>query len=135
MNSVSQPIHVRTQAPTRPIEAEAVWLGQDLLVWIWGGERPHIGAVAAAQPRASLADPGRRSATASVLAYLGHKEDAVVKMVSESLAAAFDAKVVVAAGIHWDDLPAAEIGVIMERCRELVELLKQSVRPGRRGAP
>lgn len=127
----AQPIHVRTQAPTRPIEAEAVWLGRDLLVWIWGGEQPHIGAVAAAQPRSSLADPKRRSATASVLAYLGHKEDAVVKMVSESLAAALDTKVVVAAGIHWDDLPAEEIGIIMERCRDLVELLKKSVASGR----
>ena len=29
-------------------------IGPDLLVAIWGGEKPHIGAVAAAQPRPRL---------------------------------------------------------------------------------
>ena len=56
---------VRTTAKTYLVEAEAVRIGPDVLVYIWGGERPHIGSVAAAQPRPSLAVPDLKSATAS----------------------------------------------------------------------
>ena len=46
------PIAVRTAAPDWVVEAEAVRIGPDVLVWIYGGEKPHIGAVAAALARA-----------------------------------------------------------------------------------
>lgn len=114
---------VRTAAPTLVVDAEAVRIGADLLVYIWGGNVPHIGAVAAAQPRPSLADSQQNSATASVLTYLGHKEDEVVKYVSEKLSGALNTKVVVTAGIHWDDLTTPAIDTIIERCREITETL------------
>ena len=81
-------IKARAQDGGLSLLAEAVWIGPDLLVWIYGGEAPHIGAVAMAQPRASLADPERTSATASVFAYVGHKEDALAKEAAEALASA-----------------------------------------------
>ena len=103
---------------------EALWqrLGKDFLLSVWGGVA-HIGAVAMAQPRPSLADPGRLSATASVFCYVGHKEDGVVKEVSERLAAALDAKVVVAAGLHWDDLDPEGILQVQENVRALLEMI------------
>lgn len=119
------PISIRTEAAEWVIEASAVVIGEDLLVYIWGGERPHIGAVAAAQPRPSLADPARISATASVLTYPGHKEDEVVKRVAEALASACDRNVVVTAGIHWDDLEPAAIKVIGARIGEIIDKLIQ----------
>src|SRR5262245_28791326 len=94
------PRHVATQTGVYDIEASAVWIGSDLLVSIWGGDRPHIGSVAAAQPRPSLKDPEATSATASVLTYLGHKDDVTAKFVAEALAGAFGTNVVVTAGIH-----------------------------------
>lgn len=128
-------VQVKTQSPDFPVHAEAVHIGPDVLVFIWGGERPHIGAVAAAQPRASLAEEDTRSATASVLTFLGHKEDEVVKYASERLAAALNTHVVVTAGIHWDDLTPEAIRCIRERCREVVHLLIEKLatnnsRPG-----
>ncbi len=116
-------IYVRTRETSLVIEARAVRIGADILVCIWGGDRPHIGAVAAAQPRPSLADQNRRSATCSVLTYLGHKEDEVVKSVSEHLSAALDTHVVVTAGIHWDELKPNEIGVIGSRIEEITRQL------------
>jgi hypothetical protein len=116
-------VSVRTGASSWLVQAEAVCIGADVLVFIWGGERPHIGAVAAASPRPSLADPGTLSATASVLTYPGHKEDAVVKMVAEALSARLGTNVVVTAGIHWDNLPPQAIAEIMTRCREITDLL------------
>jgi len=125
-------IHVRTSEAAWVVEARAVRIGADILVYIWGGDRPHIGAVAAAQPRQSLADPNRRSATCSVLTFLGHKEDEVVKSVSEHLSAALGTHVVVTAGIHWDNLEAGEIGIIGSRIdeitRQLTERLKSEER-------
>lgn len=118
-------ISVRTSEPTFVVEADAVRIGSDILVYIWGGERPHIGAVAAAQPRPSLADPSKISATASVLSYVGHKEDAVAKHAAETIAARFETNVVATAGIHWDNLPADGIQIILDRCREItVELIE-----------
>jgi len=104
-----------------------VRIGPDILVYIWGGERPHIGAVAAAQPRPSLSDPNKTSATASVLTYPAHKEDSAVKLVAEALAARLSTNVVVTAGIHWDNLPAQSIEVVMDRCREIADLLGRAL--------
>ncbi len=111
---------------------EALWqrLGKDYLLSVWGGE-PHIGAVAMAQPRPSLADPSRVSATASVFCYVGHKEDEVVKEISERLASALGAKVVVAAGLHWDDLGQAGIDQVVKNVRALVDVIIKEERTGK----
>ncbi|MBI3122079.1 MAG: hypothetical protein HYZ03_07340, partial [candidate division NC10 bacterium] len=53
-----------------------------------GGDIPHIGAVAISIPRPSRADARRRSATTSVFALLGHKEDELARPVAASLAQA-----------------------------------------------
>jgi hypothetical protein len=87
-------------------------IGEDFLVSIWGGTKPHIGAVGIATPRASLKDPNRWSATSSNFTFIGHKEDLLVKQMSEGLAAQLKRNVVVVAGIHWDGVTASEIEVI-----------------------
>ena len=69
--------------------------------------------MALALPRPSLRDKKKTSATSSVLTLLGHKEDVTAKTVSEALAAALKKNVVVTAGIHWDNLKAEEIEVIV----------------------
>jgi hypothetical protein len=101
------------------VEALCQRIGKDYLVSIWGGEA-HIGAVGMAQPRASLKDHRRRSATASVFCYLGHKEDALVKEISELLASTLNTKVVVTAGLHWDHLDAQGIKQVVENVRDVV---------------
>lgn len=123
-------ISLRTTETDHVIEAEAVRIGPDILVYVWGGERPHIGAVAAAQPRPSLADPNKTSATASVLSYVGHKEDGVAKEMAERISAKFKANTVVTAGIHWDHLPAKGIQIIIERCHEMTDLIIGALEEG-----
>jgi len=114
-----------------PIHATAMLIGDDLLVAIWGGTKPHIGAVAVALPRPSLADPQITSSTSSVFTLLGHKEDKVVKMVSEHLSARLEKNVIVTAGIHWDDLPEGAIEEIVHSCRELAsEICTRIIREG-----
>jgi len=104
------------------VEALLQRIGNDLLLSVWGGAA-HIGAVAMAQPRPSLADPERVSATASVFCYVGHKEDELVKEISERLSSTLGAKVVVAAGLHWDNLTPAGIDKVKKNVRSLVDLI------------
>jgi gallate decarboxylase subunit D len=95
-------------------------LGEDLLVSIWGGTRPHIGAVGIAVARPSLANTHRFSATSSNFTFTGHKEDLLVKEVSEVIAANLRKNVVVTAGIHFDGLTAKELLVVQKLVRQLV---------------
>ena len=94
------------------IEALTQEIGEDLLVAIWGGTRPHIGAVGIAAPRPSLKDPKEWSATSSNFTFIGHKEDILVRKISEKLAGRLGRNVVVTAGIHWDGLTPKEIKLI-----------------------
>ena len=94
-------------------------MGQDLLVSIWGGTKPHIGAVGVAIPRPGLRDPRKWSATSSNFTFIGHKEDILVKQISERLASQLRRNVVVIAGIHWDDISNKEIKIIKNLAKEL----------------
>jgi hypothetical protein len=111
------------------LEALVKPLGPDLLVAIWGGTHPHIGAVALALPRPSLRDKRKTSATSSVLTLVGHKEDVTAKMVSEALAAALKQNVVVTAGIHWDNLKAEEIGKVVKLTERLANKIIEKASP------
>lgn len=104
-----------------PIHSLSILVGEDLLTCLWGGTEPHIGAVAVALPRPSIADPSVTSATSSVFTLLGHKEDQLVKVVSDRLSARLNKNVIVAAGIHWDHLDEGAIAEIMDSCQGLVE--------------
>jgi hypothetical protein len=110
------------------LRASARWIGGDLLVVIWGGERPHIGAVSLAQPRPSLKDSGIMSATASVICVVGHKEDDLVKEASEFLAAALNTRVVVTAGIHWDNLDEEGLRAVIQNSHALVKRIAEKMK-------
>jgi hypothetical protein len=106
-----------------PIHSMSILLGEDLLTCLWGGTKPHIGAVALALPRPSLADPTITSSTASVLTILGHKEDGLVKAAAEQLSARLNKNVVVTAGIHWDHLNETAIREIEDNCALLADMI------------
>jgi hypothetical protein len=114
--------HFQVDQGKFPISALLQRIGDDYLLSIWGGAA-HIGAVAMAQPRPSLADANRMSSTASVFCYVGHKEDELVRRISERLSAALSAKVVVVAGLHWDNLLHEEIAQVLSNADLLVSMI------------
>jgi hypothetical protein len=114
---------VKTEEDSYNLSAGVRLIGEDVLVAIWGGEKPHIGAVAVAQPRPSLKDPDVTSATASVICLVGHKEDELAKASAEILAATLNTAVVVTAGIHWDNLDPEGIRRIIQNSKILVEMI------------
>jgi hypothetical protein len=102
------------------VTAQVSTLGNDLLVVLCGG-REHVGAAAMAQPRPGISDPQQIGATSSVFTYVGHKEDIIAKSMSEELARSLNKKVVVVAGVHWDNLDPEEIRTIIKVCSELTK--------------
>ena len=114
---------INTNEGEYDLSASVRQIGQDYLVAIWGGDKPHIGAVAMAQPRPSLRDPEVTSSTASVFAYVGHKEDELAKAAAEIIAATLKTNVVVAAGIHWDNLPPEGIQRVIRNSEILVDMI------------
>jgi hypothetical protein len=118
---------IKTDKEAYNLEAFVKQIGQDLLVAIWGGEKPHIGAVAVAQPRPSLKDESVVSATASVFCYLGHKDDIIAKQAAEKLSATLNTNVTVTVGIHWDDIDEAGIKTVLANSQQLVNMIIEKI--------
>lgn len=118
-------------SPPFQVRAEAALIGDDLVVMLSGGDRPHIGAVAVGIPRPSLANREVTSATASVFAMVGHKEDDMARLVAREIAAALERNVVVTVGIHVDNISTEGIRSIEENCRSILEQLKEKLSKGR----
>ena len=118
---------IKTKEEAYGLEASVREIGEDLLIAIWGGGKPHIGAVAVAQPRPSLKDESVVSATASVFCYLGHKDDIIAKEAAEKLSATLNTNVTVTAGVHWDDIDEAGIKAIIANSQELVNLIIEKI--------
>ena len=117
---------VKTDKEVYNLEAFVKEIGHDFLVAIWGG-KPHIGAVAAAQPRPSLKNQSLRSATASVFCYPGHKDDIVAKEAAEKISSALNTNVTVTTGIHWDDIDEEGIKAVIKNSRQLVTMIIKEI--------
>lgn len=98
--------------------------GCGLVIVLTGGDEPHIGAVAIAIPRPSLADPTVTSSTTSVYAVVGHKDDEIAKPMAEKAARELNRVVVAIAGVH---VHGTTTGIIAEITRTASELLEDVV--------
>jgi hypothetical protein len=103
----------------RRIRALVTFVGEDLVIAVGGGEKPHVGCVVLAQPGASKTQPGGWSASCSVLTILPHKEEPIATRVAE----AFGRVTVVTAGVHDDNLDADGIAVYLRLAEELADKL------------
>lgn len=102
------------------LRLRALRMGDDWCLSLTGGDREHLGAVAMAQPRPSLAGDGL-SATASVLALAGHKEDMLARSMALFLAARLNACVSVSCGIHVENASQEQIQTIENHARRLMQ--------------
>ncbi len=108
-----------------PYQVQAVFslIGDDLVALISGGEKPHVGAVAVGVSRPSLENPKAFSATTSVFALTGHKEDTLARNMAQSLATGLQRNVVVTVGIHVDKISPQGIEIINENCDKILKKL------------
>ncbi len=101
---------------------------EGLAVNLVGGDVPHIGAVAISIPRPSLATPRRQSATTSVFAVVGHKEDELARPIATDLATALGRTTVVVAGVHVHRGRPADFVKIFENAGRAAEEIITKVR-------
>jgi len=78
--------------------------GEDLVVAVGGGDRPHVGCIVVAVPVPSKRRPGESSASVSVVTLPPHKEEPIARPIAERLAARLGRVTVVTAGVHEDGL-------------------------------
>lgn len=105
------------------IAAHVRFIGEDIIIIISGGTKPHLGSIAVALPRPSLEDPEKLSATSSVFNFAGHKDEVIARMFSERIAAIFNRNIVTTAGIHIDDPTKSEIDKILTNAETLCSIL------------
>lgn len=99
--------------------------GDDFNISIFGGDKPHIGAVALAI--ANIRGYTRKySPTVNVLTVIDHKDDEIARFVAKDLAIYFNAQVVVTAGVHIDNASKEDLLETMKNVTEILRMLKES---------
>lgn len=78
-------------------------LGGDLLLTVTGGAA-HVGCVVLATHRQSLTGSGTDSADSSVLNRSGHKDEFLLRALTERLSAVAGCAVAAVGGVHYDGL-------------------------------
>ena len=105
------------------LRAEAVLLNDSCHVLLYGGQPPHTGGTVLAQPRPSLTGDGSGGATASVLNVCGHKDEALCRLLAETVAARTQRVTVCSGGFHQDGITPEQIGEVVQAARALAEEL------------
>ena len=105
------------------LEVRAAFVGEDILVCLQGGERPHLGCVVQTEPRESLTGDGSVSATSSVLNYPGHKDEVVCRYVAEKISREQKRRVVCTGGFHKDGINVDEIREVQMAVEVVTEKL------------
>lgn len=115
--------YFETREGAYDLSAHMRQVGPDYLVALWGGQRPHIGAVAVARPG------GGRSVrlTVSVIRLPGHKEGDIAREIARKLSAGLNATVVVTAGMHWSHITKAGISKVVENSRILTGMMLKKI--------
>jgi hypothetical protein len=119
VNVESTLLSVEDSSGGRRIEATVNAVGEDLVIVVGGGERPHVGCVVLAQPGASKGNGGSWSASCSVLTIPPHKEEPIARGIASRIAEEFGTVTVVTAGIHEDNLDPMGIAAYLRLGEEL----------------
>ena len=85
------------------------FLGEDILITLKGGDKPHIGTAVLSVPRPSLTGDGSISATSSVLNVTGHKDETICRILAEKAAKKYGVTAVCIGGFHMDGISAGQI--------------------------
>lgn len=99
------------------ITAQVLQLDQGLHVSVFGGTRPHIGAVSTAPPAGSV----------ETLQFPGHKDGVISGRWARALSEAGHCPCVVEAGIHYDNLSGGEIDMVVALTEEMLGTILETL--------
>jgi hypothetical protein len=107
----------------RYLAARVAVVGEDLVVAVGGGQRPHVGCVVLATPYPAKHGVGEWSASCSVLTIPPHKEEPIARGIAVALAAGLGRVTVVTAGVHDDTIDGDGIRTYLRLGEQLAETL------------
>jgi len=110
------------------VHASLQRIGADVLIALWGGTRPHIGALAVAVPHPDRAPELQRCSTVLQFSFPGHRDEAVARRVAERIAAALQCSVLVSAGIHVPDISPDGIETVLANTDALIAKIIPALR-------
>ena len=95
-----------------------VWLeqkkvGKDLVYFLGGGEKPHIGSII-------VCEPGKKT---KIIKFQGHYDYIVLKPIAEVACKKYKTKVLVLGGVHVDNATEEEINILVKNCNALIKKL------------
>ncbi len=93
--------------------------GDGILLYLGGGERPHIGTVVICEPRPSMKDNAAISCTTSVINRLSHKDDSVIVPIAEAVCRKTGKVVVATGGAHIENPEEADIKKLIDNAEEI----------------
>ena len=97
-------------------------IGEDLVLTLSGGEKPHIGCVVQAVPRLSLSGDGTISVTSSVINLTGHKDEFLCRRLAENRCRETGKVVVCTGGVHMDHITGEQIEELLKNIDITVHL-------------
>ena len=111
------------------IHLEAWPAGGDIVASVTGGTRPHVGAVALAEPEETrhpvTGEPMGRGGGIRVSALVseGHKDAILAEMFARGLCENYGVRVCASAGVHVDGAGEKEIALLLENAKSLLEMI------------
>lgn len=103
------------------LTVEITQLGDDYMLTLVGGEKPHIGCTVLAVPRPSLTGSGETSVTSSVINVMGHKDETICRFLAEEVARKKGALAVCTGGFHMDHIQKDQIDEIIAAVRKIAQ--------------
>lgn len=103
------------------VHGAATLTADGAVIELLGGEKPHVGAVAFAVPRPSLANPDRTSASVAVVPRYGHRDDEVARPAADRAARALGMPVVVIVGLHIRAAGPQDIRKLVQQAETALE--------------
>lgn len=103
------------------INLKVMYVGEDLLIVLSGGDRPHIGAIS----YGGVNDENK------TVALKHHRDDVISDLFSRKISSVFKGNYVICAGVHLDNITKDEILQVKSLSEELLEEIILIIRKGK----
>jgi len=93
------------------VRLEKKKIGKETILFLFGGEKPHVGCVV-------IAEPKRKT---KLIKFDKHKDHIVAKPIAEKFCKRTKRRVVCVGGIHVDNATKEEIKILVDNCKKIEE--------------
>lgn len=101
----------------KTITAEVIVTDSGVQIGLFGGDKPHIGAVGIINPDGQI----------SVTQFESHREGILCKQWCQKLASAGICPVVMSAGVHYDHINRDEIFQLVDQCTDILADVQEQI--------